>query len=207
MITQVVIGGDEAREAAQRELTDPVYAPDTPGPIERGIRWVLERLGDLLQTASDASPGGAGGLLVIAAAVLALVVVVRLRMGRVARTTRGAPELFGTATLTAADHRAAADAHARRGEWAEAVRERLRAVVRGLEERDLLDVRAGRTADEAAAEAGRVLPACADRLTAAARVFDDVWYGGRPADAAMDTQLRAVDEAVRSARPTRAASR
>jgi Domain of unknown function (DUF4129) len=203
----VIIGGDEAREAAQRELADPVYSADTPGPVERGIQWVLERLSDLLRTAADASPGGAGGLLVIGAVLVALVIAIRWRMGRVARGSRGAPELFGSAGRSAADHRAAADAHAGRGEWAEAVRERLRAVVRGLEERDLLDARAGRTADEAAAEAGQALPACADQLAAAARTFDDVWYGGRPADAAMDTQMRAVDDAVRAARPAPAALR
>jgi Domain of unknown function (DUF4129) len=202
-----MIGGDDGRQAAERELSDPIYSADSPGLVERAVRAVLRWLDDLLRSASDASPGGVGGLLVIGAVVVAVVVVVRLRMGRVARVTRGGPELFGTSTATAADHRAAADAHAARGEWADAVRERLRAVVRGLEERDLLDPRVGRTADEAAAEAGRVLPACADRLAAAARAFDDVWYGGRTATPATDAELRAVDDAVRAARPAPAAPR
>ena len=57
--------------------------------------------------------------------------------------------------------------------------------------------RPGRTADEAAAEAGRALPDRDAELRAAARLFDDVWYGGRAATA-MDAQLRAVDEAVRA---------
>ena len=70
---------------------------------------------------------------------------------------------------------AAADAHAARGEWADAVRERLRAVVRSLEERAVLDERPGRTADEAAAEAGTALPTCADDLRRSARLFDDIW--------------------------------
>ena len=60
----------------------------------------------------------------------------------------------------------------------------MRAIVRSLEERTLLDPRPGRTADEAAAEAGRPLPRHADRLRAAARTFDDVTYGGRTADEA-----------------------
>jgi hypothetical protein len=55
----------------------------------------------------------------------------------------------------------------------------MRAIVRALEERALLDVRPGRTADEAASDAGRALPAHTDRLRAAARDFDDVTYGGR----------------------------
>ena len=84
--------------------------------------------------------------------------------------------------------------------------ERLRATVRGLEERDLLDTRAGRTADEAAAEAGRALPTLADELRAAARTFDEVRYGGRTADAATDARLRTLDDAVRRTKPGTPAS-
>ncbi|NEA03407.1 DUF4129 domain-containing protein, partial [Streptomyces sp. SID10116] len=72
---------------------------------------------------------------------------------------------------------AASEAHAARAHWSQAVQERMRAVVRALEERALLDPRPGRTADEAAAEAGRTLPSHTDRLRAAARAFDDVTYG------------------------------
>lgn len=197
----VDIGRDEAQRAAERELTDPVYAADDPSLVDRGVRWLLEQISDLLDRAVDASPGGYGGLAVLALLVVLTVVAVRLRVGRIGRTAAGERALFDSGPRTADDHRAAADTHAARGEWADAVRERLRAVVRSLEERDLLDTRPGRTADEAAAEAGRVLPGCAEQLRAAARTFDDVWYGARPATAAMDAQLRAADDAVRRARP------
>jgi hypothetical protein len=133
--------------------------------------------------------------------VVAAIVVIRLRIGAVGRSVAGAPALFGDGPVTAAEYRRAADAFAAREEWAEAVRARMRAVVRGLEERDLLEVRPGRTADEAAREAGAVLPRCAAELAAAARTFDDVWYGGRAATAEMDAQLRAVDTAVARERP------
>ena len=124
----------------------------------------------------------------------------RLKVGPLGRREAREQALFSGRARTAAEHRAAADAHAAAGEWADAVRERLRAVVRSLEERAVLDQRPGRTADEAAAEAGAALPAVAAELRRAARLFDDVWYGGRAAGPESDAALRAVDEQVRAAR-------
>ncbi len=81
----------------------------------------------------------------------------------------------------------------------------MRALVRALEDRAVLDPRPGRTADEAATEAGRSLPAHASRLRAAARVFDDVTYGGRTADAAAYQRLCALDRDIETAKPLLAA--
>jgi hypothetical protein len=198
---------DEARDAAVRELSDPVYAADDPAWPERAARWVLARLSDLLDAVAEAAPGGYGGLLVLAALVVLAVVAVRLRLGRIGRFATARPALFESADRTAQDHRRAADAHAARGEWAEAVRERLRGIVRGLEERDLLEPSAGRTADEAAAQAGLALPDCAEDLRAAARTFDEVCYGGRPAGPGTDAHLRDVDDLVRRSRPGAPAAR
>jgi hypothetical protein len=66
----------------------------------------------------------------------------------------------------------------------------------------VLDERPGRTADEAAAEAGRALPGQAADLADAARLFDDVTYGGHPAEREHDARLRSLDEALAAARPT-----
>ncbi|MEJ3655978.1 DUF4129 domain-containing protein [Actinomycetes bacterium KLBMP 9759] len=203
----VDLGRDEARELAERELQNPDYAAALPSLPQRILQWIAERIDDLLSGAASVAPGGYGGLAVFAVLVVLAVIAIRLRVGRIGRTTSADGALFGTTIRSAADHRTAADAHAAAGAWAEAVRERLRAIVRGLEERDLLDARAGRTADEAAAEAGRILPDCAPGLRSAAVVFDDVWYGGRQASPAMDAQLRALDEQVRQARPAVGAPR
>ncbi|SHK05083.1 protein of unknown function [Pseudonocardia thermophila] len=194
------IGRDEAADAAARELARPIYHDDR-GLIATIFDWIVERIADLIAVAADATPGGYLSLLVLLAVLVAAIVVIRLRIGSVGRSTYGAQELFSGGPVPAAEHRREADAFAARGEWAEAVRSRMRAIVRGLEERDLLDVRPGRTADEAAREAGAVLPQCATDLRAAAAVFDDVWYGERPATQEMDAQLRAVDAAVARARP------
>lgn len=112
-----------------------------------------------------------------------------------------APALFDDRPRSAAEHRAAAEAHAAQGHWNQAVQERMRAVVRALEERALLDPRPGRTADEAAAEAGRALPAHTDRLRTAARDFDDVTYGGRTASEDTYRGLAALDGDLERAKP------
>ena len=196
----VELGREEAARLAQQELSKQVYQERRPGLWQRLVRWLLDQAGELLDRVAGVSPGGRSGLVVLALLVVVAIVAVRLRVGPFGRRSPVDPALFTGRVRTADEHRAAADAHADRGEWAEAVRERLRAVVRSLEERAVLDERPGRTADEAAAEAGAVLPSCADDLRRATRLFDDVWYGGRPADPTGDAALRALDEKVRGTR-------
>jgi len=84
------------------------------------------------------------------------------------------------------------------GDWQEAIRERFRAVIGVLDERGLLPERPDRTADEAARDAGLLLPEHADALRDSARAFDEVEYGeyaGTPAGYAV---ICAVDDAVSS---------
>jgi hypothetical protein len=202
----VEIGRDDARNAAAKELAKQVYQDQRPGPLQRLFTWLVEKAFGLLDRAASVTPGGVVGLLVIAALVILAVVLIRVRVGPMARAHGIAP-LFSGRTRSAAEHRAEAEAHAAAGRWAEAVRERMRAIVRGLEERALVDERPGRTADEAAAEAGIALPDCAADLRAAARTFDDVWYGGRPADAASYAAMRATDDKVHAARRVLGATR
>jgi len=203
----VELGRDEAAQLARDELAKQVYRDAGPGLVERLVRWLLEQAGRLLDGAAGVSPGGYAGLVVVLLLVAAAVVAVRLKVGPLSRRATREEALFVGRTRTAAQHRAAADAHAATGAWAEAVRERLRAVVRSLEERAVLDERPGRTADEAAAEAGRALPDCAAGLRAAAVLFDEVWYGGRPAGPASYAALRDLDAQVQAARPERVAQR
>jgi len=197
----VDLGRDQAAQLAREELAKQVYRDAGPGLVERLVRWLLEQAGWLLDGAAGVSPGGYSGLVVVLLLVAAAVVAVRLKVGPLGRRAAREEALFVGRTRTAAQHRAAADAHAAAGAWAEAVRERLRAVVRSLEERAVLDERAGRTADEAAAEAGRALPSCAAGLRAAAVLFDEIWYGGRPAGPESYAALRDLDAQVQAARP------
>jgi hypothetical protein len=191
----VDVGRDEARELAQRELLDPVYAQAEPPWWQRASTWLWERFIELL----DRLGGAAGGLLwlIVLGAVIALFAFLVLRRtGGLQRRRSVGGDVFVDRTRSAAEHRAMAEVAARREDWGEAVRERFRAVVRQLEERGALDPRPGRTADEAARDGGVVFGMLRDDLAAAARTFDEVVYGDRPGSAAAYAAIRALDESL-----------
>lgn len=190
-----------AREAAEHELSKPMYHENDPNLLQQGLDRLWDWIGELLDTASGAAPGGPLGLIVLMLLVVGLVAALWWRLGTPRRPVRSADALFDDSPRSAAEHRRAAEAHAAAQHWNEAVQERMRAIVRSLEERALLDPRPGRTADEAAAEAGRPLPAHAARLHAAAREFDDVTYGGRTADHQAYLAVRALDLDLETAKP------
>lgn len=190
-----------AREAAERELSDPRYHENDPNWLQQALTWLLRKVDDLFSTAAGATPGGWAGLLAVAGVVLLLIVALRVRLGPLRRTPTTEGALFEGRPRTAAEHRSAAEEHASASRWTEAVQERMRALVLALEERALLTPRPGRTADEAAAEAGRFLPAHADRLRTAARFFDDVTYGRRSGTAQEYALVSALDSDLRDTRP------
>ncbi|RZS90142.1 uncharacterized protein DUF4129 [Motilibacter rhizosphaerae] len=202
MAVPVELGRAAARELARRELARPEYARDRPGVVSRALRWVLDRAGDLLSSVGGGG-GGVGwlGLAALVLLVVGAVVAVRLRTGALVRSA-AAPPLFAGGALDAAGHAALADEHARAGRHDLALRERWRALVRGLEEDGRLEPRAGRTVGEAAAEAALAVPAAREALGAAAASFEQVWYAGRPAtgndDALGVAALRAVRAGVRA---------
>ncbi|MFE9400149.1 DUF4129 domain-containing protein [Streptomyces sp. NPDC006530] len=197
----VDIGRDPAREAARRELSDPAYHQHDPSLLQRALDTFWDWVGGLFDSASGATPGSPLGLIMLAVVVICLVAALWWRLGTPQRAISSGGTVFDDRPRSAAEHRTAAEAHANALRWNAAVQERMRAIVRSLEERALLDPRPGRTADEAAAEAGRPLPGHAVRLRAAARAFDDVTYGGRTADEAAYIRLRDLDRDLRAAKP------
>ncbi|MGW4913123.1 DUF4129 domain-containing protein [Streptomyces sp. NPDC004270] len=202
----VTIPRDPAREAARRELSKRMYHENDPGLFQRALNAALDWVDRMLSAAATATPGGTLGLVVVVLAVVAVLGALWWRLGTPRRQPASAAVLFDDRPRSAAEHRAAAEAHAAQGHWNQALQERMRAVVRALEERALLDARPGRTADEAAAEAGRVLPAHTDRLRAAAREFDDVTYGGRRATQASYERIAELDRDLERTRPILASS-
>jgi len=192
----IVIDRDDARRAAEVELSKADYQAAQPGVVERVLRWLGQRLADLFEAAAGVVPGGPLGLLVLLAVVVLVIVVVRLRVGKLARDVRASRPVFENRSASAADYRAAADQAVAAGDFAGAVRERFRAIVRGFEERGVLDEQSGRTADEAAREAGARFPAAREQLGTAAALFDAVHYGGRPASAEDHRRLAALEEQV-----------
>lgn len=199
------IGRDQAHELARRELEKPIYHRDEPSLVERMLRKIGEWLDKLFNTVSDPSRGGSGGgwlaWIVIAVLLAAVIAAVAwwMRGRQNTRSERGA--LLAGGPSTARDHRTEAERLATAGEWAAAIRERLRAIARDLEERVILDPRPGRTADELAAEAAAALPDLAEELQLGVQIFDDVWYGDRRGTREGYEHLTRLDERVRKARP------
>ena len=96
--------------------------------------------------------------------VVAVVVGVRVARGTM-RTNRGRHTLlFGSQEMSAAEHRSTAEHCAARGDWAAAIRHRLRAVARHLEETAVVDPVPGRTATELARDAGPGHPRLGSRI-------------------------------------------
>ncbi len=93
-----------------------------------------------------------------------------------------------------------ADRYAAEGRYAEAVRERLRAIVRDLVNRGVILHRPGWTVHELAIAATAARPAVDRPLTEATMIFSEIWYGQRPATAEHDSRMRVlttqVDEAL-----------
>ncbi|ORW11874.1 DUF4129 domain-containing protein [Mycobacterium kyorinense] len=172
------IDRDAAHQAAQRELAKPIYPK--PSLTQRFHEWVNELLFRVVEKGSSI-PGGWFTIAVLLT-LLAVGVVVAVRIARrTMRTRRGADyPLFESGQLSAATHRTTAERFAAEGDWTMAIRHRLRAVARGLEESGVLDAAPGRTANELARDAASRLPQLSTEFSQAATAFNDVTYGERP---------------------------
>lgn len=193
------IDRDAAHQAARRELAKPIYTKASPR--QRLHDWVNELLDRLVQTGAS-MPGGWFTITVLLILV-AIAVAVALHVARrTMRTHRGADyPLFGTGQLSAAQHRATAESFAAQGNWAAAIRHRLRAIARELEESGVLDAVAGRTAGELANDAGNRLPHIGAEFSTAAIVFNDVTYGEKPGTIEGYRLIADLDDHLRSRSP------
>lgn len=183
------IDRDAAHDAAQNELSKPIYP--RASVTDQLTDW-LDHLLYRLASHSASVPGGWLTLTVLALLIIAAVIVA-VRIAR--RTMRGSRDtdysLFGTTELSAAQHRATAEQCAAHGDWSAAIRHRVRAVARQLEEGAILTPNAGRTATELARDAGAAIPELSDELASAAATFNDVSYGEQSGD---EPGYRAVAE-------------
>jgi hypothetical protein len=195
-VPTIDIDRDAAHEAAQHELAKPIYPKASL--IDRLTDWIGELLTRLIIKGSSV-PGGWLTISVLLI-LLAIAVVIAVRIARRAmRTNRGGGQaLFGVHDLSAAEHRATAEQYAAVGNWSAAIRHRLRAVARQLEESGVLDPVPGRTATELARDAGRAIPRLAAELTRAAEAFNDVTYGERPGTESGYRMIADLDDHLRS---------
>jgi hypothetical protein len=190
------IDRDAAHDAAQRELAKPIYPKASL--TDRISEWIDELIFRLMLKGSSLPGGWFTIALLVTIAVVLIVVAVRIAR-RTMRTNRGADyALFGSTELSAAEHRATAERYAAQGVWAAAIRHRLRAIARQLEESGVLTPVPGRTANELARDAGVSLPGLAAELRDTAASFNDVTYGERPGTEAAYRQIADLDEHLRS---------
>jgi len=190
------IGREQARDLARRELARAIYRPS-----------LLSRWWQDFQRWLSSLRGPAGEPNWLAVAVLVVIVVLALSAAfywlgspSASRRKRAEP-IMGDRPRTAAQYRRAAEELAASGNHQEAIAELVRAIAADLEAREILLRRTARTADELAAEAAMAFPEEAAELAAAARLFDEVRYGGRPGSQAGYTRIQRLDGRLASATP------
>jgi hypothetical protein len=196
--------GEEARELAERELSNPVYQAAEPTPIDRIARAIAELFERLFDIELQGGWGSAFAL--IAAVVVVIVIVAAFVVWGLPRASRRAPSkpiaLFGQEERrTASELRRAAASHARNGEWDAAIVLRFRALARGTVERGVVETPPGATVHAFARAAARAFPASAADLEAAATAFDDVRYLRRPGTEDLYLRVAEVDDRVTASRP------
>jgi hypothetical protein len=203
----VLPGADQARRWASEELSKPEYRRAAPGWLEEMWRnladWLRSLDGSAAADGSPAAPLIGVGIVVIGIAIV-------LARPRLNARPRPAGDMFDAdPTVSAAEYRRRAAAAASAGEWGAAVVDCFRALVRTAEDRNILDERPGRTADEVVRELAGPFSTEAPRLGWAARTFDGIRYGneaaGRDAYAAMlelDGSLQSLKPGRSTASPT-----
>lgn len=190
------IDRDAAHRAAQDELDKPIYSKGSAG--DQFLDWLNDLIYRMLHKASTVPGGWFTATVLLILLVIAVVVAVHVAR-RTMRARRGGDHLlFEAAQLTAAQHRATAEGYAAQGDWAAAIRHRLRAVARQLEETGVLAAAPGRTANELARDAGAALPHLAGELSQAATAFNDVTYGEQPGTQDAYQMIADLDDHLRS---------
>ncbi len=207
--TPVTVTSEQARQLAIQELSKPEYhrIPASPSPSPS----TATPSPPPPSHASSSNHGLTIALIVLAIILLAIALLLFLRwLGRPRTSKKRKSDSTKKATTAgaadeiltgAARHRRDAELAAAAGDWAEAIRERFRAVIATLDERGLLPERADRTADEAARDAGAILPPHRAILEAAARAFDEVEYGKYVGTADAYAVISSVDDLVRTETP------
>ena len=142
------------------------------------------------------SAGGAVGWGIVALLV-AIGVVLAVRFSRGVRSDPVLAAMPSSgARRPATDWRSDAAAYEAAGQWRAALRCWWRALVAELAGRGVVEEAPGRTAGEYRRQVATAAPAAAVDFDAATVLFEDAWYGDRPADADQAERLRALSARV-----------
>jgi hypothetical protein len=167
-----------AHAAAQHELDKPIYPK---GSLTDRLReWLHELIYRIIEQGASLPGGWFTASVLIMLLLAAVVVAIRIVRRTIRTRNDGDYQLFDPGQLSADQHRAIAERFAAEGDWTAAIRHRLRAVARALEENGTVDPAPGRTADELARAAAELLPQLSTDFSRAAVAFNDVTYGESP---------------------------
>jgi Domain of unknown function (DUF4129) len=192
----------EARRWLEDELAKPEYTSAQPNAFDEAMQAIRDWIASLFQGATGI-PGPLLTLLIFV--VLALLIVVGLLVygvPRLRRRRRATAPLFDDADRRDLETlRRAAAAAAVAGDWALAIEERFRALVRGIVERDLIRVHPGTTARSVADAAMSPFPTHEVALRAAAADFDAVRYLGRAGNRERYDALTELERTIAATAP------
>jgi hypothetical protein len=201
-VPSIDIDRDAAHQAAESELNQPIYTKASA--TQQFLDWMNELLYRLLQKSASIPGGWLTTAVLLTLLAVAIVVAIHIARRTMRTRRRGDYQLFEATQLTAAQHRETAERYAAEGNWTVAIRHRLRAIARQLEETGVLNPAPGRTANELARDAAEALPHLTDELSQAATAFNDVTYGEVPGTQAAYQMIVDLDDHLRMRAPAAA---
>jgi Domain of unknown function (DUF4129) len=183
--------GEEARSELRRELLKPEYH-------ERNLaqeiwNWILRRVDQGLQAASDAPPLSTLAAMVIFVGLALALGYLLSRARLTARTAEDGRAVLTDEVITADELRARALAALEAGRNEDAVVDGFRALAVRQVERGRLADNPGATAHEVALDLAEEFPALRDQVVASAELFDEVLYGHHPATAEQARSILVLD--------------
>ena len=192
----VVPDADTARQWAIDELAKAAYQDRGPSLLQRIQEWFAHLFASVF--GSGPGFGSVTSILAIVVVVLVVAAVVYAVVGPMRRARRSARErsVFEDDARTSAQMRESSERAAADGEWSLATLERYRAIIRSLEERDLIEERAGMTAHEAAGEVARRFPDVRYLVEHASEIFDSVRYGNSEATSREYDTMTSLDRSL-----------
>ncbi|HEY2556918.1 MAG TPA: DUF4129 domain-containing protein [Diaminobutyricibacter sp.] len=193
----------QAHDWLVQELAKPEYQAAKPTWFDLASKAVQDWLSSLFSAGSGTFSGVLLIVILVLAVALLVIAFVVFGLPRINRRSGLRTDaLFGAQdTRDAATLRDSAERAARAGDWTLAVEERFRAIAQSLDERTIVMLTPGTTANDFAARAATAVAAERQRLMNAARTFDGVRYLGRSASPDQYGELVALDTALQAARP------
>lgn len=206
---------DQARQWAIDELSKQPYQSAKPGILDSVWDAIVKFFNSLLEGLQNATgiDGGVLGIVLVIVVIVVIVVIglivglVLLLRPRLLHREQPDAEVFESElTLSAAQHRTLAAKAADVRDFALAITETFRAIVRASEERGVIDPQAGRTADEVAGKLSAAFGSARQALMSSATLFNRVRYSVQSSgrSSASESEFRAIrelDESLASLQP------